>query len=49
MEAKKSRCDKLLTKPDCNLRKELLDQKDVLLIPQEWYPEYTPLDETPGW
>jgi hypothetical protein len=48
MEAKKSRCDKLLTKSDCNLRKELLEKKDVLLIPHEWYPEHTPLNETPG-
>ena len=49
MEAKRSRCNKLLTKSDCNLRTELLEQKEVLLIPQERYPEYTPLDETPGW
>jgi hypothetical protein len=49
MEAKKSRCDKVLTKSDCNLRRELLEKKDVLLILHDSCPEHTPLDETPGW
>jgi hypothetical protein len=49
MEAKKSRCDKLMPKSDSNLRRELLEKEDVLLIPHYWYPEHTPLDETPGW
>jgi hypothetical protein len=48
MDAKKSRCDKLLAKSDCNLYRELLEKKDVLLIPHEWYPKHTPLNETPG-
>jgi hypothetical protein len=43
MEAKRRRCKSLLEKSDCNLQKELLNQwqKDVLLIPQDWYPDYT--------
>ena len=51
METKWRRCNNLLQKSDYSLRKELLEQrqKDVLLIPQDWYPEYTPIDATPGW
>ena len=46
MEAKRRRCNSLLEKSDFNLRKELLEQrqKDVLLIPQDWYPEYRDTD-----
>ena len=40
-----------LDKNGYNLRKALLRPvwKDVLLIPREWYPEYKPRYETPGW
>ena len=38
------RCQNLLEKPEHNLRKALLSPpwKDVLLVPQAWYPEHTP-------
>jgi hypothetical protein len=41
----------LLVKTDHNLRKALLSTpwKDVLLVPQGWYPEHTPKYETKGW
>ena len=48
---RKGRCQNLLTKADHNLRQALLSAqwKDVLLVPQEWHPEYTPRYETKGW
>jgi hypothetical protein len=48
---RKGRCQNLLTKADHNLRQALLSAqwKDVLLVPQEWYPEHTPRYETKGW
>jgi hypothetical protein len=41
----------LLQKPDHNLRKALLNAtwKDILLVPQAWYPDHTPKYETQGW
>ena len=38
------RCQSLLEKTEHNLRKALLGTpwKDVLLVPQAWYPEHTP-------
>ena len=58
METRKSRCQSLLQKSDSSLRQELCSypyrrngtkSRDVLLIPQEWYPDYKPKYETPGW
>jgi hypothetical protein len=56
METRKSRCQSLLQKSDSSLRQELCSHrrngnqsKDVLLIPQELYPDYKPKNETPGW
>jgi hypothetical protein len=48
---RKGRCKNLLAKADHNLRKALLSTqwKDVLVVPQEWYPEHTPRYETKGW
>jgi hypothetical protein len=48
---RKERCNSLLAKADHNLRQALLGArwKDVLLVPQEWYPEYTPRYETKRW
>jgi hypothetical protein len=45
------RCQSLLEKTEHNLRKALLGTpwKDVLLVPQAWYPEHTPKYETKGW
>ena len=45
------RCQSLLEKTEHNLRKALLGTpwKDVLLVPQAWYPEHTPKYETQGW
>jgi hypothetical protein len=45
------RCQSLLAKTEHNLRKVLLSTpwKDVLLVPQAWYPEHTPKFETKGW
>jgi hypothetical protein len=45
------RCQSLLAKTEHNLRKALLSTpwKDVLLVPQAWYPEHTPKYETQGW
>ncbi len=50
-EIRKERCQQLLDKNDHNLRRALLRPlwKDVLLIPQAWYPEYKPRYETQGW
>ncbi len=41
----------LVEKPDHNLRKALLNAtwKDILLVPQAWYPDHTPKYETQGW
>jgi hypothetical protein len=40
-----------LDKNDYNLRRALLRPlwKDVLLVPQAWYPEHKPRYETQGW
>ena len=45
------RCQSLLEKTEHNLRKALLSTpwKDVLLVPQAWYLEYTPKYEAKGW
>ena len=45
------RCQSLLEKNEHNLRKALLSApwKDILLVPQAWYPEHTPKYETQGW
>jgi hypothetical protein len=45
------RCQSLLEKTEHNLRKTLMSTpwKDVLLVPQAWYPEHTPKYETKGW
>jgi len=50
-EIRKERCQQLLDKNDHNLRRALLRPlwKDVLLIPQAWYPEDKPRYETQGW
>jgi hypothetical protein len=50
-EIRKERCQQLLDKNDHNLRRALLRPlcKDVLLIPQAWYPEHKPKYETQGW
>ena len=49
--SREKRCQSLLAKTKRTLRKALLSTlwKDVLLIPQAWYPEYTPKYETQGW
>jgi hypothetical protein len=46
--SREKRCQSLLAKTERTLRKALLSTpwKDVLLIPQAWYPEYTPKYET---
>ena len=58
METRKSRCQSLLQKSDSSLWQELCSypyrrngtkSRDVLLIPQEWYPDYKLKYETPGW
>jgi len=48
---REGRCQNLLARTDHNLRKALLSTqwKDVLLVPQAWYPEHTPRYETKGW
>jgi len=50
---RKERCQNLLEKADHNLRQALLrpQWKDVLLIPQDWYPSTrgTPRYEKKGW
>jgi hypothetical protein len=48
IETRKERCQKLLDKRDHDLRQALLRPlwKDVLLIPQAWYPEHKPKYET---
>jgi hypothetical protein len=45
------RCQSLLVKTDHNLWRALLSTtwKDVLLVPQPWYPEHTLKYETEGW
>jgi hypothetical protein len=45
------RCQNLLAKSEHNLRKALLSSpwKDILLVPQAWYPNHTPKYETQGW
>jgi hypothetical protein len=50
-ETREKRCQQLLQKPDHTLRKELLGAtwKDVMLVPQAWYPDHTPKYETQGW
>ena len=50
-EIRKERCQQLLGKNNYNLRRALLRPlwKDVLLIPQAWYPEHKPRYETQGW
>ncbi len=50
-KTRKERCQQLLDKNDYNLRRALLRPlwKDVLLIPQAWYPEHKPRYETQGW
>jgi len=50
-EIRKELCQQLLDKSDHNLRRALLRPlwKDVLLIPQAWYPEHKPRYETQGW
>jgi len=50
-ETRKERGQQLLDKLDHNLRQALLTPlwKDVLLIPQAWYPEHKPKYETQGW
>jgi hypothetical protein len=51
-EAREKRCQRLLgITTEHNLRRALLDAqwKDVLLVPQAWYPEHTPKYETKGW
>ena len=49
--SREKRCESLLAKIARTLRKALLSTpwKDVLLIPQAWYPEDTPKYETQGW
>jgi hypothetical protein len=41
----------LLAKTEHNLRKALLSApwRDILLVPQAWYPDHRPKFETPGW
>jgi hypothetical protein len=48
---RESLCQSLLAKTEHNLRKALLSApwKDILLVPQAWYPEHTPKYETQGW
>jgi hypothetical protein len=51
-EAREARCQSLLgITTEHNLRRVFLgvQWKDVLLVPQAWYPEYTPKYETKGW
>ena len=50
-ETRKERCQQPLDKSDYNLRQALLRPlwKDILLIPQAWYPEHKPKYETQGW
>jgi len=50
-ETRKERCQQLLDKSDYNLRRALLRPlwKDILLIPQAWYPEHKPKYEMQGW
>ena len=45
------RCQHLLQKSNHNLRKALLNAtwKDILLVPQAWYPDHTPKYQTQGW
>ena len=45
--SREKRCQSLLAKTKRTLRKALLSTlwKDVLLVPQAWYPEYTPKRE----
>jgi hypothetical protein len=50
-ETRERRCQNLLAKTEHNLRKALLSAlwKDILLVPQAWYPDHTPKYETQGW
>jgi hypothetical protein len=51
-ETREERCQRVLgIKAEHNLRRALLGAqgKDVLLVPQAWYPEHTPKYETKGW
>jgi hypothetical protein len=51
-EAREKRCQRLLgMTAEHHLRKALLDAqwKDILLVPQAWYPAHTPKYETEGW
>jgi hypothetical protein len=51
-EAREKRCQRLLgITAEHNLRRALLDAqwKDVLFVPQAWYPEHLPKYETKGW
>ena len=51
-EAREKRCQRLLgITAEHNFRRALLgvQWKDVLLVPQAWYPEHTPKYETKGW
>jgi len=50
-ETRKERCQQPLDKSHYNLRRALLRPllKDILLIPQAWYPEHKPKYETQGW
>ena len=50
-DVRQTRCQFLLEKSDHNLSRALLrpEWKDVLLIPQHWYPAHTPKYETKGW
>ena len=54
-ETRERRYQNWLGKTEHNLRKALLSApwkervKDVLLVPQAWYPEHTPKYETKGW
>ena len=49
-DVRQTRCQFLLEKSDHNLSRALLkpEWKDVLLIPQHWYPAQTPKYETSG-
>ena len=50
-DVRRTRCQFLMEKSDHILRQALLRPvwKDVLLIPQHWYPAHSPKYETKGW
>ena len=50
-EVRRTRCQYLKEKSDLALRQTLLKPgwKDILLIPQSWYPAESPKFETAGW